>query len=123
MRQGKPDVSRMAFFAFDLTFENGVDLRGLPLSERQRDLARFCHKATRSCRAYSCRTVFPSARRIWNGAPTIAWKASSARNCPRPTRAALARAGSRGSARAGGKLTGIDTKGLKAHASRTRRAA
>jgi bifunctional non-homologous end joining protein LigD len=45
MRQGRPDVSRMAFFAFDLLFERAVDLRGLPLSGRQQDLARLCGKA------------------------------------------------------------------------------
>jgi bifunctional non-homologous end joining protein LigD len=45
MRQKRPDVSRMAFFAFDLLFESAVVLRGLPLSERQRDLGRLCDKA------------------------------------------------------------------------------
>jgi ATP-dependent DNA ligase len=34
----------MAFFAFDLLFENAVDLRDLPLSERQRDMSRLCDK-------------------------------------------------------------------------------
>src|SRR5215470_6930738 len=48
MRQRRPDTSRMAFFAFDLLFEHDVDLRPLPLSERQRDLARLCNKARKA---------------------------------------------------------------------------
>jgi len=42
MRRHRPDVSRMAFFAFDLLFQNSVDLRSLSLTERQRDLRRLC---------------------------------------------------------------------------------
>lgn len=42
MRQDRPDVSRMAFFAFDILFQNNVDLRSLTFSERQRDLKRLC---------------------------------------------------------------------------------
>src|SRR5262245_61590047 len=41
MRQRRPDTSRMTYFAFDLLFDRDVDLRPLPLSERQRDLARL----------------------------------------------------------------------------------
>jgi bifunctional non-homologous end joining protein LigD len=33
------------FMAFDLLHQDGVDLRGLPLSERKRDLRRLCGKA------------------------------------------------------------------------------
>jgi hypothetical protein len=33
-RQPQPDVSRMAFFAFDLTFESGVGPKSSPLSRR-----------------------------------------------------------------------------------------
>jgi ATP-dependent DNA ligase len=44
MRQRRPDTSRMSYFAFDLLRERNVDLRPLPLSERQRDLARLCNK-------------------------------------------------------------------------------
>ena len=32
----------MAFFAFDLLFQNNIDLRGLSFTERQRDLRRLC---------------------------------------------------------------------------------
>jgi bifunctional non-homologous end joining protein LigD len=45
MRQRRPDTSRMPYFAFDLLFDRDVDLRPLALSERQRDLARFCGRA------------------------------------------------------------------------------
>ena len=44
MRQPRADVSRMAFFAFDMMFEGGVDLRSQSLSQRQNDLARACGK-------------------------------------------------------------------------------
>jgi len=33
------------FLAFDLLHQDGVDLRGLPLSERKRDLHRLCSKS------------------------------------------------------------------------------
>ena len=33
------------FLVFDLLHQDGVDLRGLPLSERKRDLDRLCRKA------------------------------------------------------------------------------
>jgi bifunctional non-homologous end joining protein LigD len=37
--------SQLIFLAFDLLHQDGVDLRGLPLSERKRDLHRFCAKS------------------------------------------------------------------------------
>jgi ATP dependent DNA ligase domain len=45
MRTARPDESRLVFLAFDLLFERGIDLRGLPLSERKKDLRRLCAKA------------------------------------------------------------------------------
>jgi hypothetical protein len=33
------------FMAFDLLHQDGVDLRGLPLSERKRDLPQLCAKS------------------------------------------------------------------------------
>jgi ATP-dependent DNA ligase len=48
MRQGRPDTSRMRYFAFDLVRERDVDLRPLPLSERQFDLARLCNKGRKA---------------------------------------------------------------------------
>ena len=33
------------FLVFDLLHQDGVDLRGLPLSERKRDLIRLCRKS------------------------------------------------------------------------------
>ena len=49
MRTKRPDESRLMFWVFDLLHENGVDLRHLPWSERKRDLARLCRKATIPC--------------------------------------------------------------------------
>jgi bifunctional non-homologous end joining protein LigD len=45
MRTRRPDLSALVFLCFDLLHQDGVDLRGLPLSERKRDLARLCRKA------------------------------------------------------------------------------
>jgi len=44
MRTNHPDESQLVFIAFDLLHQDGVDLRGLPLSERKRDLHRLCAK-------------------------------------------------------------------------------
>ena len=33
------------FMAFDLLHQDGVDLRGLPLTERKRDLTRLCRRS------------------------------------------------------------------------------
>jgi bifunctional non-homologous end joining protein LigD len=49
MRQRAPDEAALTFFAFDLLWEREVDLRGLPLSERLRDLARLCRKTRVPC--------------------------------------------------------------------------
>jgi bifunctional non-homologous end joining protein LigD len=40
MRTSHPDESKLMFLVFDLLHQDGVDLRGLPLSERKRDLHR-----------------------------------------------------------------------------------
>src|SRR5262245_25180149 len=45
MRTSHPDEGQLMFLAFDLLHQDGVDLRGLPLSERKRDLHRLCRKA------------------------------------------------------------------------------
>ena len=45
MRTSHPDESQLMFMAFDLLHQDGVDLRGLPLSERKRDLDRLCRKS------------------------------------------------------------------------------
>ena len=45
MRTSHPDESQLIFLAFDLLQQDGVDLRGLPLSERKRDLHRLCLKS------------------------------------------------------------------------------
>jgi ATP dependent DNA ligase domain len=49
MRTHRPDQTALTFFAFDLLHENDVDLRGLPLSERQRDLERLVRKSRVPC--------------------------------------------------------------------------
>ena len=45
MRTSSPDESQLMFLVFDLLHQDGVDLRGLPLSERKRDLSRLCRKS------------------------------------------------------------------------------
>ena len=45
MRTSHPDESQLMFLAFDLLHQDGVDLRGLPLTERKRDLRRLCRKS------------------------------------------------------------------------------
>jgi len=41
MCMSEPDEAQLMFLAFDLLHQDGVDLRGLPLSERKRDLDRL----------------------------------------------------------------------------------
>lgn len=43
----------MVLMVFDLLWERDVDLRGLPLSERLRDLARLCRKTRVRCLRWS----------------------------------------------------------------------
>ena len=45
MRTSHPDESQLMFLAFDLLYQDGVDLRALPLSDRKRDLHRLCAKS------------------------------------------------------------------------------
>ena len=45
MRTSHPDESQLMLLAFDLLHQDGVDLRGLPPSERKRDLDRLCRKS------------------------------------------------------------------------------
>jgi bifunctional non-homologous end joining protein LigD len=45
MRTSHPDESQLMFLAFDLLHQDGVDLRGLSLTERKRDLRRLCDKS------------------------------------------------------------------------------
>ena len=45
MRTRWPDEAQLVFLVFDLLHQDGVDLRGLPLSERKRDLHRLCVKS------------------------------------------------------------------------------
>jgi bifunctional non-homologous end joining protein LigD len=45
MRTRWPDEDQMMFFVFDLLYQDGVDLRHLPLSERKRDLDRLCRRS------------------------------------------------------------------------------
>jgi bifunctional non-homologous end joining protein LigD len=45
MRTNHPDEGQLMFLAFDLLHQDGVDLGGLPLSERKRDLHRLCRKS------------------------------------------------------------------------------
>jgi bifunctional non-homologous end joining protein LigD len=45
MRTSHPDEAQLMFMAFDLLHQDGVDLRGVALSERKRDLNRLCRKS------------------------------------------------------------------------------
>ena len=45
MRTSSPDERQLMFLAFDLLHQDGVDLRGLPLSERKLDLDRLCRQS------------------------------------------------------------------------------
>ena len=45
MRTSSPDESQLMFLVFDLLHQDGVDLRGLALTERKRDLTRVCRKS------------------------------------------------------------------------------
>jgi hypothetical protein len=45
MRASSPNESQLKFLAFDLLHQDGVDLRGLPLSERKLDLDRLCRQS------------------------------------------------------------------------------
>ena len=45
MRTSHPDESQLMFLAFDLLHQDGVDLRGLALSDRKRNLRRLCRKS------------------------------------------------------------------------------
>src|SRR5262245_47501936 len=67
MRRRRPDTSRMAYFAFDLLFDRDVDLRPLPLSERQQDLARFCNKGRKLVPCLLLVESFPG------GEPLLEW--------------------------------------------------
>jgi len=45
MRTSHPDETQLVLLVFDLLYQDRVDLRGLPLSERKRDLHRLCVKS------------------------------------------------------------------------------
>ena len=45
MRTRWPDEAALVFMVFDLLHQDGIDLRGLPLSERKHNLDRLCRKA------------------------------------------------------------------------------
>ena len=45
MRTRWSDEASLMFLAFDPLRQDAVDLRGLPLSERKRDLHRLCAKS------------------------------------------------------------------------------
>ena len=83
MRRHRPDVSRMAFFAFDLLFQNSVDLRGLSLTERQRDLRR--HRANRRVPCLYLVELSRRAAHCSNGAQPMV-EAPRFRLCSGPSR-------------------------------------
>ena len=99
MRTSHPDESQLMFLAFDLLHQDGVDLRGLPLTERKRDLTRLC----RQSRVPFVNQVqtFPDGAVLFDHCNRFGSKAS----CPSAWRRAIgagqAATGSRRSAQAG----------------------
>ena len=97
LSDGKTDA--LIFFAFDLLFADGEDLRALPLAERKAQLKRMLDAAGPSgkaqadplCRAFRGRWRYGAAI----GAQDCRWKASSPRSSARPISPAAPRAGPR----------------------------
>ena len=91
------DESQLMFLAFDLPHQDGVDLRGLTLSERKRDL----HRQWRKSRVPFMRQVqtFPNAPLLVDHCNKFGFEGVGPSVWPRAIRVALAAIGSRRSAR------------------------
>ena len=95
MRTSAPDESRLMFLVFDLLHQGDVDLLGLPLSERKRDLHRLCRKSRVKCkpsRTAHCYSI-TAANLVLKVSCPSAWRHA--------TRADQAAIGSRRSAQVG----------------------
>ena len=90
----------LIFFAFDLLFADGEDLRALPLRERKARLQALLDAAKAQARASPLRRPFRDGRRRGAASRPAAcrWKASSPSGSTRPTARAAATAGPRPSA-------------------------
>jgi bifunctional non-homologous end joining protein LigD len=64
MRTSSPDESQLLYLAFDLLHQDGVDLRGLPLTERRQDLERLRRKAKCPISAWSRRSLMLQQLRV-----------------------------------------------------------
>ena len=93
MRTGHPDESQLMFLAFDLLHQDGVDLRGLPLSSARRTCTGSA--ASLVCPSSSKSRPSPMVRCCSTGAASAVLKASSAKGCPLATRADRAAIGPR----------------------------
>ena len=95
LSDGKTD--NLVFFAFDLLFADGEDLRRLPLGERKARLEAIAGERGKAranhplCRAFRG----PAAMPFCNRRASCRWKASSPRNSARPIARAAPRAGPR----------------------------
>ena len=119
MRTSHPDESQLMFMAFDLLHQDGVDLRGLPLVERKRDLTRLCRKSKVPFRK-RCK-LFQTAPCCSTTATSSGSKVSSANARRHATRAGQAATGSKRSARNGSALMPGGTRYSRARASRSLR--
>jgi bifunctional non-homologous end joining protein LigD len=93
MCMSEPDEAQLMFLAFDLLHQDGVDLRGLPLSERKRDLDRLCRKS----RVPFLKQVetFPDGPVLFEHAASLVLRVWSASAWRRATRAGRAATGSK----------------------------
>ena len=99
LSDGKTD--ELIFFAFDLLFAGGEDLRPLPLGERKAAIEENCWKPRKgkSNRRSAMSSISrPAATRCCNRPASCRWKASSPRSSTRPIAPAAPRAGPRPSA-------------------------
>jgi len=99
MRTRAPDESQLMFLVFDILHPDGVDLRGLSLTERKRDLDRLC----RGARIKLMRQVetFPDGQALLEYATILGSKASCRSDGHRDMPADRADTGSRSSVQIG----------------------
>ena len=96
LSDGKTDD--LIFFAFDLLFADGEDLRALPLRERKARLKALLDAAPSRRASATSTTSRPPATRCCSRPAAWPWRASSPSGWTRPTAPAAARPGSRPSA-------------------------
>ena len=117
---GKTDS--LIFYAFDLLFADGMDLRALPLAERKAQLKRIAGGAEPRAKSQS-RSAMSSISRaaatpFCNRPASCRWKASSPRSSARPIAPAAPKAGPRRNAAPGMKSCWADGKPPTANSAR-----